>query len=245
MSPIPLENEVIYLFMGALIGVSAFLQGVGGVGFTMFAAPVALVIAPELVPGPLLTLGGAVTLLTAVRERYRIVLPLSLSAIGGRAFGSMIAVVVLGSLKGGLLNLAFAGLILGAVLLSVSGWKVVSTRGNLGVAGLVSGVMGTLTSVGSPPLVIALQYNEPAMIRANVGAILAIGAWISIGLLAVTGHYGVHDLWLSALLLPFLVVGFVLSNPLRRFVRGPALRKALLVFCAASAGWLILKTVAF
>lgn len=240
-----MESEVVYLFMGALIGASAFLQGVGGVGFTMFAAPVALVVAPELVPGPLLTLGGAVTLLTAIRERNRIVPPLAISAISGRAFGAFIAVMVLGSLKGGVLNLLFAGLILGAVLLSVSGWKVISTKSNLGIAGIVSGLMGTLTSVGSPPLVIALQYNEPAVIRANVGAILAVGAWISIILLAISGHYVLKDLWLSLGLLPFLIVGFFLSNPLRRFVKGPALRKALLLFCAASSGWLILKTVAF
>ena len=58
-----------YLLMACLIAIAAFLQGIGGVGFAMFAAPVAALYFPELVPGPLLTLGGFVTLLTALRER--------------------------------------------------------------------------------------------------------------------------------------------------------------------------------
>src|SRR5690606_7966262 len=65
---LPFTDPWLYALMAVLILGSAFVQGVGGVGFTMFAAPVAAIVCPELVPGPLLTLGGFVTLLTAIRE---------------------------------------------------------------------------------------------------------------------------------------------------------------------------------
>ena len=66
---LPFTDPWLYAWMATLILGSAFLQGVGGVGFTMFSAPVAAMVCPELVPGPLLMLGGCVTFLTAVRER--------------------------------------------------------------------------------------------------------------------------------------------------------------------------------
>ncbi|HEX7385960.1 MAG TPA: sulfite exporter TauE/SafE family protein [Castellaniella sp.] len=240
---LPFTDPWIYALMAALILGSAFLQGMGGVGFTMFAAPVALIVSPELVPGPLLTLGGMATLLTALRERQHIAWQPASFALGGRTVGALIAVLALSHLPRGALGLVFAGLILLAVILSASGLKFAVTRGNASVAGLVSGVMGTLTSVGSPPLAIIMQYSAPPSIRATIGAILACGATVSIGLLALSGHYGLRDVLLSVTLLPFLFCGFWLSNRARHRVSGPALRHGLLIFCAVSAIVLAVKTL--
>ncbi len=246
MTPIellPFSQPWVYSLMAVLIIGSAFLQGVGGVGFTLFAAPVALMTCPELVPGPLLTLGGLATLLTAIRERRHIAWTPVSFALGGRTIGALIAVLALSQLEKGPLNLLFAGLILLAVILSVSGLRILATRVNLGIAGLLSGIMGTLTSVGSPPLAITLQHNAPPAIRATIGAILACGASLSIAALALTRHYGAHDFILSATLFPFLLLGFWLSNRARHRVSGPALRYGLLTFCALSATGLLVKTV--
>lgn len=240
---LPFTDPWVYGLMAVLILGSAFLQGVGGVGFTMFAAPVALMISPELVPGPLLTLGGLATLLTAMRERHNIAWEPASFALGGRAVGALIAVLALSHLAPSFLGLVFAGLILLAVALSASGLKFAITRSNAGIAGLASGVMGTLTSVGSPPLAIIMQYSTPATIRATIGAILACGATVSVGMLAASGHYGLHDLSLSATLFPFLFVGFWLSNRARHHISGPVLRRGLLVFCAVSAVALAIKTL--
>lgn len=240
---LPFTAPWIYALMAFLIFGSAFLQGVGGVGFTMFAAPVALIVSPELVPGPLLTLGGLVTLLTAVRERRHIAWKPASFALGGRTLGAVIAVMALTQLAPRSMGLVFAGLILMAVILSASGLKFSISGTNASVAGLISGVMGTLTSVGSPPLAIVMQYSPPPAIRATIGAILACGATVSLGALAATGHYGLHDFLLSTTLIPFLVLGFWLSNKARHRVSAPALRRGLLIFCAASAIGLVIKTL--
>ncbi|CAM5182786.1 putative membrane transporter protein OS=Castellaniella defragrans OX=75697 GN=HNR28_003574 PE=3 SV=1 [Castellaniella defragrans] len=240
---LPFTDLWVYVLMAALILGSAFLQGVGGVGFTMFAAPVALMVSPELVPGPLLTLGGLATLLTAMRERRNIAWTPASFALGGRAVGTLIAVMALSHLAPGSLGLVFAGLILLAVILSASGLRFAVTHRNAGIAGLVSGIMGTLTSVGSPPLAIVMQYSTPPTIRATIGAILACGATVSLAALTLTGHYGLHDVLLSTTLLPFLFLGFWLSNRARHRVSAPALRRGLLIFCAASAIGLAFKTL--
>jgi len=46
----------------------AFVQGAGGLGFAMFAAPVTALLRPELVPGPMLLLGGAVSALILLAQ---------------------------------------------------------------------------------------------------------------------------------------------------------------------------------
>lgn len=232
-----------FLFIAFLITVSAFLQGVGGVGFTMFVAPIALMVMPELVPGPLLTLGGLVTLLTAIRERQYIMWSSTKIAIIGRVLGTVVAVFVLSYLSIVLLNFVFAGLILIAVALSASGLRINPTKTNLGIAGIFSGITGTLTSVGAPPLAIALQYSSPANIRATIGSILALGSVVSILGLSTASKYGVLELTLTVLLIPFMFLGFWLSNRARHLVSGPAIRKGLLIFCTISALSLVFKTI--
>jgi hypothetical protein len=56
-----------YLLMSGVVLVGALLQGVGGIGFAMFSAPLAGLFFPGLAPGPLLALGGAVSLMSASR----------------------------------------------------------------------------------------------------------------------------------------------------------------------------------
>ena len=240
---LPFINPALYMLMAALIFGSAFLQGVGGVGFTMFTAPVAAIVCPELVPGPLLMLGGCVTFLTALRERQKIAWACAGSALAGRIAGSVVAVLALSHLAARPLNFLFAAMILLAVGMSAVGLRVMATRTNVGIAGVVSGLMGTLTSVGAPPLVIAMQRLEPAAIRATTGSILFIGSFISIVMLAMAGHFGLHEFLLGATMVPFMLLGFWSSGQLRQRISAAALRQGLLLFCALSAGGLIVKSI--
>jgi len=233
----------LFALMAALIAGSAFMQGIGGVGFTMFAAPVAAILVPELVPGPLLMLGGCVTFLTAAREYRSIAWEAAGSALAGRAVGTIVAVLTLAQLTQRPLNFLFAAMILLAVALSVAGLRISATRTNVGIAGVLSGVMGTLTSVGAPPLVLALQRSSPATLRATTGAILFFGSTLSLLVLAVAGHYGPREFLIGATLVPFMLLGFWLSGRLRQKVSAVMLRRGLLLFCALSAIGLIVKTL--
>ena len=52
-----------YLAMGLMVLAGAAMQGVGGLGYAMFCAPLAAIFFPELVPGPLLAVGAPLALL--------------------------------------------------------------------------------------------------------------------------------------------------------------------------------------
>jgi len=243
LSIIPFNEPWIFLLIGFLIALSAFMQGVGGVGFTMLVAPVALMISPELVPGPLLTLGFLMAFMSVLRELSDVNWGLALVGIAGRGVGAVVAVIALASLSGTLLDIVFASLILIAVLLSMSGLNIQPTRPNIGVAGIVSGVMGTITSVGSPPLAITFQHGAPAVVRATLATIFTSGTALSIIALIASGHYELQEAVLGTTLIPFLLLGFWLSNRARHYVSAPLLRRWLLIFCALTALLLVGKTL--
>ena len=71
--------------------------------------------------------------------------------------------------------------------------------------------------------------------RATMGTILSGGAVLSLAMLTLAGRFGMPQLLLALALAPFLVAGFALSNRLRGRVSAHAVRRLLLVLCAAGA----------
>lgn len=240
---IDLVDPLSWLLMACLVVLAAFLQGVGGVGFAMLVAPIAALVFPQLVPGPLLALGGSVSLLAALRERQYIVPNLVACALGGRAAGSIIAVLAMTQLPMEAVNLGFAIAILAAVGLSAWGLRILPTIRNMILAGIASGIMGTLTSVGAPALAIAMQNLAPAQLRASLGLILFLGASLSLLLLILAGLFTMQQAMLSVVLYPFMLLGFALSGQLRHKVSLPLMRRLLLGICSLSALILIARTL--
>lgn len=232
-----------YLAAGLLVIVGALLQGVSGLGFAMFCAPLAAIWFPELVPGPLLVLSCPLALMQALRDRGDIQWPLANVAVVGRLSGTVLAAACLVLLSVKTLSLMFALLILTGVSLSMSGWRVMPTRRNMAVAGVASGMMGTITSAGAPPFAIAMQNMGAAQLRGTFGAIFFIGSAVSITVLTVVGRMGAHEYLLSALLMPWMFAGFFASSPIKRFVPAPFVRKMLLAMAAIGAIAVLLRTV--
>ncbi|MBN9370676.1 sulfite exporter TauE/SafE family protein [Hydrogenophaga sp. YM1] len=232
-----------YLAAGVLVLVGACLQGVSGLGFAMFAAPLAAMWFPELVPGPLLVLSCPLALMGGLRDRADIQWNLASVAVAGRLGGTVLAAACLVLLPVKTLSLMFALLILTGVSLSLTGWRVMPSRRNMAVAGVASGMMGTITSAGAPPFAIAMQNMGAAQLRGTFGAIFFIGSAVSITVLTVVGRMGAHEYLLSALLMPWMFAGFFASNPIKRFVPAPLVRKMLLAMAAIGAIVVLLRTL--
>lgn len=224
-----------YLAMGLMVLAGACLQGVGGLGFAMFCAPVAALVFPQLVPAPILVLGCPLAALAAVREREAIRWNIAGFALAGRFAGAVIAAFVVQVISAVVASILFALMILAGVALSVRGWQVATSRMNSAVAGVASGVMGTITSAGAPPLAIAMQNLEPAPLRATLGCIFLIGSVMSFAALAAVGRAGTADLLLGLFLAPWLVAGFAASGPIARRMSRAAMRNFLLTLAAFGA----------
>ncbi len=231
-----------YAAMAAVVFGAAVAQGVGGVGFAMFAAPVAAMFFPQLAPGPLLTLGGFISLLTALRERAAIDWPAVSYALAGRAVGTLIAIYAMARFAPQALGVLFACMILAAVALSVAGLRFSATPGRVSGAGVASGIMGTMTSVGAPPLAIVLQHAAPPRLRATLGMVLFLGSIFSLAMLALAKRYTGYHVGLALSLAPFLLAGFAVSNRLRTLLPPRAVRGVLLAACAMGAVGVLVKT---
>ncbi|WMD18897.1 sulfite exporter TauE/SafE family protein [Achromobacter seleniivolatilans] len=230
-----------YAAMALVVFGAAVAQGVGGIGFAMFAAPVAAMFFPQLAPGPLLTLGGFISLLTALRERSAIDWSAVSYALAGRAVGTLIAIYAMARFAPQALGVLFACLILAAVALSVAGLRFAATPGRVSGAGVASGIMGTMTSVGAPPIAIVLQHAAPPRLRATLGIVLFLGSIFSLAMLAATGRYTGYHAGLALSLAPFLLAGFAVSNRLRTLLPPHAVRNVLLAVCALGAVGVLVK----
>lgn len=230
-----------YAAMALVVFGAALAQGVGGIGFAMFAAPVAAMFFPQLAPGPLLTLGGFISLLTALRERAFIDWSAVSYALAGRVVGTLIAIYAMARFAPQALGVLFACLILAAVALSVAGLRFTATPGRVSGAGVASGIMGTMTSVGAPPIAIVLQHTAPPRLRATLGVVLFLGSIFSLAMLALANRYTAYHAGLALSLAPFLLAGFAVSNRLRTLLPPHAVRSVLLAVCALGAVGLLVK----
>jgi len=226
-----------------IIVCAAIAQGSLGVGFGIVSAPILAILDPSLVPGPLLVLAVTTSAIIAVRDRRDFRLGNLGYALAGRIPASLLGGLTASLLSPRMFLLVFGVLVLLAVVLSLSGLRFQPTKRSLFAAGLASGYMGTITSVGTPPMAIVYQHSPGAEVRANMSAFLVVGGIVSVLSLALFGAFGWSDLFLSLKLLPALLIGAWLSKPVSRHVDNGWMRPAILVLCAAASALLLFRAL--
>jgi uncharacterized membrane protein YfcA len=223
--------------------VGAAVQGAVGLGLGLVAAPVFALLDPTLVPATILLTTSLQPMLTAARELEGVDWRGLAFALPARVLGTGAGAWVVVTQPATTVAVVVAVVVLGAVGLSVTTWDARPTPGALVAAGLVSGVSGTATSVGGPPVALLYQRCEGRVLRSTMGVYFLVGNIVSLTVLTAAGEVGLRDVRRAAVLVPFVVVGFLVSGPLRRWVDGPSLRRAVLLLSAGSAVLLLLRTL--
>lgn len=231
----------IYTVIAVLTVIGSFIQSSIGLGLGLFAAPLALLIAPTYVPGPLLVPMLATSMLTAWRELPHVDWSGAGMALAGRLPAALLAGLTISLLSQQGYAIVFAVLILVAVAISVVGWKVHPSGRAMVAAGFASGYMGTLTSIGGPPMVIVMQYMSGPTVRATLSAYFTVGAAFSLAALAIFGALTWMDLIRGALLIPPTYLGFWLSRYGLASIDAGLLRPLLLGLVSASAVGLLIR----
>nr|WP_309082915.1 sulfite exporter TauE/SafE family protein [Chelativorans sp.] len=239
-SVLSIEWPLLALAVAALLTAGA-VQGSAGFGFNMLAAPILAVIDPVFVPGPMLIIAGLVCIGGAVREASSIDVRGLGFSLAGRVIAAVLAVLCLGLLDEATFSLVFGTIVLVAVLLSVLGLRIAATPGTLFAAGAASGFMGTLTSIGAPPMAIAYQNSAGPVMRSTLNAFFVFGMVISVTALFLSGNAEWGDVVLAAILAPFAFVGFLFSRWGRAFVDKGRVRVVVLAISTASAVILIAR----
>jgi uncharacterized membrane protein YfcA len=156
-------------------------------------------------------------------------------AVVGRIPGILAGVVALKLLSLSGLRTAFAVLVLGGVALSAVGASVVVRPISLLLAGALSGLMGTIASIGGPPMALLHQAEPGPSLRANLSFYFAVGSAMSLLAVAAIGRFGWPEITWTAVLLPALALGFAVSgHAARRLDRGRTKPVVLLVSTVAA-----------
>lgn len=233
--------------IAAVIGVvlvASVLQRVSGFGFSLLATSLLALLMP---------VSQAVVILSFVSIPST---AMTWRQLRGHADASQLRRLILWTIPGlplGLIvhatvpdrpmRLILAVVILFAVVLLVTGWKVPIhhvARGDA-VAGFVAGVLNTSTGTNGPPLVFDLtsQGLSPDRLRATLSGVFAWSGVIAVILFAVEGSLDAEAVITGAAAVPFAVVGQVIGTRLSTRVSEVRFRHltfALLIVTALSTG---------
>jgi uncharacterized membrane protein YfcA len=201
-----------YVLALAAVAVGALAQGAVGFGFGMLAAPVLALIDESLVPGGVLLLGLTVAAIVAWQERGALDWHGIRWALVGRVVGTLAGAYAVTRLSHDALAITLGMIVLVAVAVSVSGRHLRVSAPTLVGAGAMSGVMGTLTSVGGPPMALVCQREKAATLRSTLAGFFLFGATFSLLVLTASGEVGRDQLVGGAVLLPGLLCGLAASR---------------------------------
>ncbi|NED63459.1 TSUP family transporter, partial [Streptomyces sp. SID10244] len=118
-------------------------------------------------------------------------------------------------------------------------WQPAPMRRNLATAGAASGLLGTATSIGGPPMALVLSGAENATVRSNLSAFFLVGSIMSMGALAATGNLHRDIAGVFVALIPAVVLGYVASRYVNRHLDKNRLRIVSIVVSTLGAVLLI------
>lgn len=225
----------LFVLLGSIV------QTAFGFGLAIVAAPLLMIVYPELVPGPLIMAALFQCILMMLDSRKDLDISGLTSAVIGRLPGSWLGALALTVISVELLSIGVGVLVIVAVVFSLSKYKVRPTTYSMFWASMASGFLGSATSVGGPPMALLLQHESAAHIRANLAGYFVYGTVVSLVMLSMVGRFGLAELKLGLWLTPFAIAGFFICRWLPVYRLGDNLRPMILWLCVVSGVIAILK----
>jgi uncharacterized protein len=210
-------------------------------GMALFAAPLLALIDPALVPGPVLCAVIVLSAAVAWRERAAIDRRILFVTLLGLSAGCAIGVVLVQLLIGRDFGRVFAVLIVAAVIVSVAGLRIRTSKLALLIGGAASGILGTMAGVQGPPIALVLQHEAPDRLRATLCAFFASGGLLSLLALATAGTFGIGEIGCGLELIPGVGLGLALAPVFARRIGRRQARTAVLTISTLSALALLLR----
>ncbi|MCL1091717.1 sulfite exporter TauE/SafE family protein [Shewanella profunda] len=237
IDPQTLALASVIVFLGALT------QSLIGFGLAVVATPLLYIVDPQLVPAPVIAMGFSIALLTLVRERGHLEFNGLQYALIGRVPGGFIGASLLLFAPQPILGLSIAAIVAIAVILSLYKFSLPVNKKTLFGAGIISGIFGNIAAIGGPPMAILLSGKDASQFRAALSAFFIFSSMIALSILAVTGLLEVKHLWLSLMLLPSVILGYLVAGKLVGRVDKDKTKMATLVLCSISALVLTVKSI--
>ena len=218
--------------------IAASVHGVIGFGFNFIGAPLLILFYPQLVPAPIIINSVVLVCLVGWDNRKNIAYSSLGWAVGACSLGAIAAGFAIAQASQRTYDALFGSMLLLAVLVSLVGWTPKITAKNSIVAGGISGFIGTITSIGGPPIALLYQRMPGSTLRGTMSAYFLLTSPFVLLALYGAGRLGLAEIKLSLILLPGVVFGFACSKYLARFLNQQATRT--IVLTVSTLGGIIL-----
>ncbi|MFG1699209.1 sulfite exporter TauE/SafE family protein [Nonomuraea sp. NPDC049309] len=239
-----MANVALVLMVGGVaVFVGAIVQGAVGFGLGLVAAPLLTLLAPDLMPGAVQVVNMTLPLATLAVEWRRVDWRGLGFAVLGRLPGSALGAVIIVYVSVYARSIFVAVMVLVAVALTARAMSVPRNALTVTSAGFVSGITGTATGIGGPPIALVYQNAKGPQIRATLAMFFFLSAVQSLAILALVDELPSGSLLVGGALIVPMLLGFLASGPLRRYLDGGKVRTAVLIVAATSAVGLIVQNV--
>ncbi|MEZ0072663.1 sulfite exporter TauE/SafE family protein [Planotetraspora sp. GP83] len=232
------------LIAGLAVFTGAVVQGGVGFGLGLVASPLLTLLDPTVMPGAVQVVNATLPLFTLAAEWRRVDWRGLGFAVLGRVPGSVIGGFVVVYVSTRVLGVLIGVMVVIAVVLTARAVSLPRNGRTLTAAGFISGITGTATGIGGPPMGLVYQSAKGPQIRATLAMFFFLSAVQSLGILAFVGKLPVRTLGTGAALIPFVILGYAVSGPVRRYLDGGRVRAAVLGIAALSACVLIGQSLA-
>lgn len=232
-----------YAVIGAAVLLGSVVQSAVGLGVGLVAAPVTALLEPELMPGALLMVALLMPCITLIHDHHDIDWRGLGWSLPARFPGTVVGVWVVTTLTANELGIAIGLVVLVAVAATWRAIHVPVNRATLSVAGFTSGITGTATSIGGPPIAIVYQHRPAREIRTTMAVYFLVGAAVSLLALLIAGDLTPEQGLAAVELLPFLALGALLGTLARRSLPAHVVRPAVLLVSSASALVLLVRSL--
>ncbi|SEL00595.1 sulfite exporter TauE/SafE family protein [Nonomuraea pusilla] len=228
---------------GVAVFCGAVVQGSVGFGLGLVAAPVLTMLDHGVMPGAIQVVNMTLPLLTLAAEWRRVDWRGVGFAVLGRLPGSAVGALIVVYVSVTTLGVFVGVMVLLAVVLTARAPRVPRNGATITGAGFLSGVTGTATGIGGPPIALVYQSAKGPQIRATLAMFFFLSAGQSLVILAAVDRLPSRALATGAALIVPMALGFLASRPLRRYLDGGKVRVAVLGVAATSAAALILQSL--
>jgi uncharacterized membrane protein YfcA len=218
-----------------IVTFGAALQGSIGYGMGLVVIPILILIDPAFIPGAMLICAFTLSVLVILREKRALNFQGLQWAIVGRILGAFVAAWLLTLITQDTLILLSGFFVLFSVGITARGPKISVKPLNLGIAGVLSGIMGTMAAIGGPPMALLYQHESGTRIRTSLSGFFIASVTISLVTLLLIGRFGTHELELGMALLPGTLLGYLASTKVLLWLDRSYTRPAVLLMATVSA----------
>lgn len=220
---------------------AASLQVSTGMGFGMISAPLLALLDPVFAPIPILMIGIVIAANGAWPERTNIVPAEIWTGLGGRFAGMLMAVGLLFLFTDrSAFMLLFGTFTLLAIAIRVFGRKVAFNLRNHAALSTLSGLMGTITSVGAPPMAILYYGQAASKVRPTLNALFLISCLTGLAGQMMADNISMAHAVIAFCFLPSALLGIGLARRFRTS-NSQKLGNTMLAISAAAAIALIIR----